>query len=186
MMFRGPWWLPESLHRTLDPVSFDAYGLWWSVQTYLAAQGSPDGVLSKERLHVATRRRLSPAKIVTATAELMQEGLWEDAGEFIRSVQWGSPDANPADPSATLDAVIAAVLRAESFEAEPGRCKWDRSTCPPPIYQGRKLRSATLLGHLVEQTSRPSGDLERAKWCTGVSLVRAGNADWAFLMRSRP
>lgn len=183
---RGPWRVPATVRHALDGVSWDALALWWSVQTYLAADASPNGVLPKRRLEVAVCRRIKAARLATATAELVAAGLWEDIGDEIRSTVWDlSQDLSIAGAGTLVDA-IADALRDEAFDVTPGACRWDRATCPPAIHHGAgKLRAVTHLGHLVDQTSSSDGELIRARWCSGLTLVRGADRVWAILARGR-
>lgn len=82
---------PEKVRGPLDRVSWDAAGLWSAVQLYMADTGS-DGSIRKRDLSVATGRRLSPSKCVALAVELVEEQLWEDCDERIRSTHWEQPD----------------------------------------------------------------------------------------------
>ncbi len=92
MTAQHPWLkiAPEVVGPSLDAVSIEADFLWNSAHRYMAKSGL-DGVMPKNRLALATVRRLSQAKIDRALAELITEGLFEDLDDKIRSTHWEQP-----------------------------------------------------------------------------------------------
>lgn len=82
---------PEKVKPKLDAVSFDASGLWHAIHLHVGYEGG-DGTIRRDRLPLATARRLNARKIGPLVDELLAEGLLESVDAVtLRIVPWEQP-----------------------------------------------------------------------------------------------
>ncbi len=82
---------PEKVKPKLDAVSFAASGLWHAMNIHVGFEGG-DGTIRRDRLPLATARRLSARQIGPLVDELVTEGLLEQVDDSVlRIIPWEQP-----------------------------------------------------------------------------------------------